>query len=237
MKSTVHNIYIKDNKIKKLVPLKANPLANSEVRVFLWQHTFDRAKLINFAESYYPTTDFSQYNTLRDKRFIEKLSILLLLHQILGSEVTISYYATGRPYIKSYDDIKISISHTTNTYAISFSVQPHGIDIEHYGETAFKVKRMYVNDAESKWLKQNITSEIEIYTQLWSAKEAIYKLYDQPGLSFKHDIIVKSPSSPSQYTAYISSLQKKCYVELYPYSKFILTIAYDLTHEKKTELH
>ena len=227
MNFSFNDNYVKDDKIKGLVPLSANPLAKGEVRVFLWHHTFNRAKLIQFAESYYSTTDYNQYAALRDKRFIEKLSVLLLLHQVLGPEATIDYHSTGRPYLKSYENIKISISHTTNVYAISFSTFAHGIDIEHYSKKAFRVKQMFVNEFESKWIKQNDFSVTEKFTQLWSIKEAIYKLYDPPRLSFKHDIIISHSSELFQNIARLPSLQKVCRIKLRPYPEFILTIAFE----------
>lgn len=224
MKFTFRDYQVKNDLIKRLVPLNANSLAKGEVRVFLWQHTFNRSRLIQLAESNYPTTDYHQFSTLRDKRFIEKLSVLLLLHQVLGPEATINYHSTGRPFLKSNDQIKISISHTTNIYAISFSTSAHGMDVECFTKKAFKVKQMFVNDYESKWLKKGEDSVMEKYTSLWSAKEAIYKLYDQPGLSFKRDIIIRQ-TPLLQYTAQLPSLQKRCHVELLYYPEYALTIA------------
>ena len=72
MKFTFRDYQVKNDLIKRLVPLNANSLAKGEVRVFLWQHTFNRSRLIQLAESNYPTTDYHQFSTLRDKRFIEK---------------------------------------------------------------------------------------------------------------------------------------------------------------------
>ncbi len=224
MKFTFRDYQVKNDQIKRLVPLNANSLAKGEVRVFLWHHTFNRSRLIQFAESNYPTTDFHQFNALRDKRFIEKLSVLLLLHQVLGPEATIGYHSTGRPFLRSNEQIKISISHTANIYAISFSTSTHGMDIERFNKKAFEVKSMFVNDDESKWLKKNDNTVIEKYTSLWSAKEAIYKLYDQPGLSFKRDIIIRQ-TPLLQYIAQLPSLQKRCHVELLNYPECALTIA------------
>lgn len=224
MKFTFRDYQVKNDQIKRLVPLNANSLAKGEVRVFLWHHTFNRSRLIQFAESNYPTTDFHQFNALRDKRFIEKLSVLLLLHQVLGPEATIGYHSTGRPFLRSNEQIKISISHTANIYAISFSTSTHGMDIERFNKKAFEVKSMFVNDDESKWLKKNDNTVIEKYTSLWSAKEAIYKLYDHPGLSFKRDIIIRQ-TPLLQYIAQLPSLQKRCHVELLNYPECALTIA------------
>lgn len=224
MKFTFRDYQVKNDQIKRLVPLNANSLAKGEVRVFLWHHTFNRSRLIQFAESNYPTTDFHQFNALRDKRFIEKLSVLLLLHQVLGPEATIGYHSTGHPFLRSNEQIKISISHTANIYAISFSTSTHGMDIERFNKKAFEVKSMFVNDDESKWLKKNDNTVIEKYTSLWSAKEAIYKLYDQPGLSFKRDIIIRQ-TPLLQYIAQLPSLQKRCHVELLNYPECALTIA------------
>lgn len=221
----VKNIFIEREKIKKLVPLDVTQIANGEVRVFLWHHTFGREQLTTLAHELSPTIDMDDIAALRDKRFIEKLSIRLLL-KLLLPQATIKYLETGRPYLTS-PDIEISISHTKRVYAISFSHDRHGMDVEQYSKTALKVRSMFVNDNELPWLRQREfpLGKIGKYTMLWSAKEAIYKYVDSPGLSFKKDIVTTYEESTSQLLVQLPKQQSQCVVDVIPYPEFVLNVA------------
>lgn len=221
----VKDILIEREDIKRLVPLDVTQLANGEVRVFLWHHTYRREALTNLAHALCPNIEQEDIAQLRDKRFIEKLSIRLLLN-LLIPQSTIKYLETGRPYLSS-PAIEISISHTKDVYAISFSTERHGMDIEHYSKTALKVRSMFVNNNEQTWLKQGEfpLGRIEKYTMLWSAKEAIYKYVDIPGLSFKHDIVTEFDKERFILLASLSKQRCLCMVESLPYPEFILNVA------------
>ena len=59
-----------------------------------------------------------------------------------------------------------------------------GVDIEQISERVKKVKEKFLNETE---LIEFSNETDEIYTQLWTAKEAIYKTMITP-VSFKNDI-------------------------------------------------
>lgn len=221
----VEDILIEREKIERLVPLDVTQLTNGEVRVFLWHHTYGREALTRLACKLCPDIMLEDIAQLRDKRFTEKLSVRLLLKRLMPQDALL-YLETGRPCLTS-SDIEISISHTKDVYAISFSHERHGIDIEHYCKTALRVKSMFVNDKEQSWLNQKEfpLGSIEKYTMLWSAKEAIYKYVDMPRLSFKHDIVTRFDKERYLLLASLPKLQKKCIVESIPYPEFTLNVA------------
>lgn len=223
MKTIIFNKYIEQDNITKLVPIANAPIANAEVRVFLWHHTFNRQSLIKIAETNYPNITKKIETALCDKRFIEKLSIQMLIHQVFGALTELSHYPTGRPFL-STNEYEISISHTKNVYALSVSSQRHGIDIELFNKKTIDVAKTYVNECEKKWLCKNEQNKINQHTALWCIKEAVYKLYDQPGLSFKSDIIA-CPKDIHTYHINLPLLNKKCSVHLQFYEAFACAIA------------
>lgn len=221
----VKDIYIEQHNIKKLVPIDVKQITESEVRVFLWHHTLQRNQIINLTKELAPHLDWSDIENLREKRFLEKQSIRLLLALILGEIVNIKYHYTGSPYLQN-KDYKISISHTKNTYALSISKKQHGIDIEQWSEKPFKVAKMFVNtkDKDAITSTNNDMPSTNIYTTLWSAKEAVYKLIDQPGLSLLNDITTIGIHNND---IAIKVLQNNCNVTYQAYKNFVLTVAYN----------
>ena len=97
----------------------------------------------------------------------------------------INYTLTGRPCIKNGF---ISISHSGRTIAISYSNQhPIGLDIEHFNPKISRVQNKFLSPIEKERFDLNGKENM---TTLWSIKEAVYKLLDIEGLSFKEDIEV-----------------------------------------------
>ena len=223
MKQTIKTTYIEGENIKRLEHIKANTTANNEIRVFLCHHTMTRATLDKCTEELKLNIHTPDLDTLADKRYIEKLSIRILLAVLIGKENYIQYHATGRPYLPQ-SPFEISISHTQHTYALSLSTIRHGIDIEKWSDKPQRVAQMYVNKQD--YLSEHALAQKSIWhTTLWSAKEAVYKLYDQAGLSFKNDILVQEWGTDCLQIL-SPRLNKECNVRYTCYPHFVLTIAY-----------
>ena len=128
-----------------------------------------------------------------DKRFVEKVSVRVILYKLFGKDVRICYNENGAPYL-SNKQYYISISHTDGHFALSFSHRKHGIDIERWNSTAKRVSKMFATDQEVAALvdAKAITDEdAKAFCTIWSAKESIYKSHDFAGLSFRDGILLK----------------------------------------------
>lgn len=150
-------------------------------------------------------------------RRLEWLAIRRLLHELIG-RTDICYSADGKPYLppfgvseriednyiytpddclltdKSIGDCMnnspyISISHTRNYAAVALSELPVGLDIEQRTERVLKVRSRFVSPLEEKdFVSSSALRQLNALLLLWSAKETMYKLLDNPELDFVQNL-------------------------------------------------
>lgn len=124
------------------------------------------------------------YNLKRKNNFIG----VRHLRNTLEINKPIQYKSNGKPFLQ--DDNKcISISHSSDFVALAACDIPIGIDMEKADRDASRIINKFVSDDE-KNLYQAVKGNWPL--ELWCAKEAVYKLYDIPGLSFKDGIQIQS---------------------------------------------
>ncbi|MEO9891465.1 4'-phosphopantetheinyl transferase superfamily protein [Aurantibacter sp.] len=108
------------------------------------------------------------------------------------------YDAYGKPHLK--DGKKISITHSNNFTGIIISNTTEvGIDIELQRDKILRIAHKFTPIAEYKTIA-NADALIRKLTIVWGAKEALYKIYAQPGLSFLRHINVKNFSMDDDQT-------------------------------------
>ena len=101
------------------------------------------------------------------------------------SDIDISYGKSGEPLMEGYH---ISFSHSGEyAAAIVSKTKKVGIDIERISEKILNLYPKFVNEEELKFLDFKNPKEI---TQIWSAKEAIYKLSSGKSPDFLHNIFI-----------------------------------------------
>lgn len=146
------------------------------------QTSLDPDKIALFPE------ELQQFNALQNtKRKIEFFGGRHL-RNTLKIEHPILYSKSGKPYLKASNS-HISISHCPGWISLAAAPYPIGIDIEQEGRNALKIINKFAAEDEKILCfdaKQNWALE------LWCAKEAVYKLYDISGLSFKEEIQIQS---------------------------------------------
>ena len=113
------------------------------------------------------------------------LAIRQLLKILEIEPQTHQYDSQGAPFLT--DGRYLSISHTKNIAAVVLSSKPVGIDLEHYQEKIKNIAPRFLNKEEAKESIQQ--TDIQYLTQIWTAKEALYKAYKKAGIHFKHAVI------------------------------------------------
>ena len=117
------------------------------------------------------------------------LSIRKLLTLVGYSDFDLEYDAFGKPHLADHN--YISITHSHHFSAIIVSNEPVGIDIEMQREIILKIAHKFINDDELNRLqKTDLTEYIKKLTVKWGAKEAIFKIKNEKGISFKDHIQV-----------------------------------------------
>ena len=116
------------------------------------------------------------------------LSIRKLLQEIGYSDEDLFYDETGKPNL--LDGKHISISHSFEFSAIIVSDKVSGIDLEMQREKIISIAEKFM-DTEFDFLPQEKEQDfIQKSTVIWGVKEAIFKIENQVGISFKEHISV-----------------------------------------------
>ena len=125
------------------------------------------------------------------------LSVRKLLNVAGYSDFDLQYDESGKPHLNSNnchtEPVEVSISHSHNFSTLIISSQKVGIDIEMQRDKIIRIADKFVNNKESLRLGDtNIPDYIKKLTVKWGAKEAIFKIRNGPGISFKDHIWVNS---------------------------------------------
>ena len=116
------------------------------------------------------------------------LSIRHLLRSVGYNDQDLYYDDWGKPHLK--DDSFISISHSFEYSGIIISDRAVGIDIEKKRDKIKRIASKFI-DYEAHYLNSDENRYVDKLTTIWCIKESLYKLYAQPGLSFKaHTLVI-----------------------------------------------
>jgi len=117
------------------------------------------------------------------------LSVRMLIQEIGFTDHDLHYDEFGKPYFDCYN--YISITHSHHFSAIIISEETVGIDIELQREKIIRIADKFVNEKELNRLQGFDTQDfIKKLTVKWGAKEAIFKIRNEKGISFKDHIQV-----------------------------------------------
>jgi len=113
------------------------------------------------------------------------LSIRQLLKTAGYSDAHLYYDEFGKPHLNN--EKYISITHSFEFSAIIISNQKMGIDIEKQREKIKLIANKFC-DFELESLQQNNSNYVKKLTVIWGAKEAVFKIKNERGISFKNHI-------------------------------------------------
>ncbi len=118
------------------------------------------------------------------------LSVRMLLKEAGYTDFELHYDEFGKPYF--LDGKHVSITHSHHFSAIIISDETVGIDLEMQREKIIRIADKFVNEKELNRLKSFDNQDyIKKLTVKWGAKEAIFKIRNEKGISFKDHIQVK----------------------------------------------
>ena len=117
-----------------------------------------------------------------DKRRREHLAWRRVVRNELGRSVTIDYNEVGAPIVDS-PNTYISVAHGGESVAVAIADEPVGVDIESLDRNYARIKSRFMTPAE-----ENLSTMEEWPAVVWTAKEAIYKLYGKREVDLTEDI-------------------------------------------------
>ncbi|WP_454985447.1 4'-phosphopantetheinyl transferase superfamily protein [Capnocytophaga gingivalis] len=166
----------------------------ADTHVYTWQLTETVAQLSSGLTL--SQREQERLTTLHsEKKQREFLAIRHLLQQAQLPTTALSYTPEGKPLLEGQ---YISITHSYDFVMIALSPRPVGIDIERCTPRILCLAPRF-----TPWqapLDMDEPTQIQAYTQLWTIKEALYKIADQPSVRFYEDLQVLhfEPLAPHQ---------------------------------------
>ena len=129
-----------------------------------------------------------------EARRAEWLAVRLLVKELFGPECEVAYHPTGRPYLKG-SNIHISISHTKGFAAVAYHHDaPIGMDIEYISSRVERISSRFTTEGEAAYIDVHDEHARQMYHLInWSAKEALYKLFDSPSLAEFREVFHIAP--------------------------------------------
>ncbi len=157
------------------------------------------------------------------------LSVRMLLQESGYTDFDLHYDELGKPYFR--DGKHISITHSHHFSAIIISDETVGIDIEMQREKIIRIADKFVNDKELSLL-QGFNSEdyIKKLTVKGGGKEAIFKIRNEKGISFKDHIQVNTFEIEDKKTTAIlemENIKQQFFIYFEEFEGFTLDYAFE----------
>jgi 4'-phosphopantetheinyl transferase len=169
------------------MPLISRFFSTENIEIFVWKITESHQFLLETN----PLKEVSKVR-LQNMKSVEHqkgfLSVRCLLNEAGYSDFDLYYSEDGKPHL--LDGKCITISHSHHFSAIAISDIPAGIDLELRRDLIKKLGPKFCI-SEYDFLEINASDYIRQLTVIWGAKEAVFKIENKVGISFKDHIFVQ----------------------------------------------
>ncbi len=144
----------------------------------------------------------------------EFLAIRLLLAQMIDEQAEIVYTALNKPLLTGKRK-HVSISHSRNLAALILSDYPAGIDTEETLRKVGDIAPRFLSEEELAWTRNSPDPELALIF-CWSAKESLYKMIGEKGISFRNQLFLPETKlvTDGSVTAYYRKSGKTAEIEL-----------------------
>ena len=171
------------------MPLHKVIYLSNNTKLYLWKITEDLETL--YKDVRLKDSSLSRLESMKSESHKKGfLSVRKLLEHMGYNDFDLIYDAFGKPNLKpqgcSIKDMHISISHSHDFSAIAISDKNIGIDIEILKEKIVKIAPKFMNIDNLENL--NNEDKIKKATVIWGIKESIFKIKNEPGISFPNHI-------------------------------------------------
>mgnify|MGYP005608946599 FL=1 len=171
------------------MPLHKTIVLNPSTRIFVWEITESYQEL--FEAVVLNESNLNRLNCMKSEMHQRAfLSVRKLFQEVGYTDFDLYYDEFGKPHL--YDGKHISITHSHQFSAIILSDEVVGIDIELQREKIIRIADKFA-DTEFDFLNaEEKTEYIRKLTVIWGAKEAIFKIRNEKGISFRDHIKVEA---------------------------------------------
>ena len=177
------------------MPLYKTITINAHTTVYIWKIEEDFNTLLSSLKDVPERTSKLTQNSLNRldhmKSELHRRGFMSVRHLLAAAGYTdhdLYYDTQGKPHLT--DHKHISITHSYTFSGIIVSDEKVGIDIEMQRDKILRIAHKFTPLEEYSTLA-NADAIIRKLTIVWGAKESLYKLYAQEGLSFLKNIDVQ----------------------------------------------
>jgi phosphopantetheinyl transferase len=162
---------------------------NSSTQILVWEITESYQEL--FETVVLNESNLCRLNCMKSEMHQRAfLSVRKLFQEVGYTDFDLFYDEFGKPHL--HDGKHISITHSHQFSAIILSDEVVGIDIELQREKIIRIADKFADTEFSFLNPEEKTEYIRKLTVIWGAKEAIFKIRNERGISFKDHIIVEA---------------------------------------------
>ena len=139
----------------------------------------------------------------KGKRTLHWLATRVLLRYLLQTDhyINCPSDSNGKPYLPDFP-YKISLTHSYDYAGVILSSQGEcGIDLEIIKDKVIRIKNKFLKHEELAFIQPE-NQVLQLYA-CWCAKEAVYKLQGNKGVSFLEDMTIKPFSFVPQGVIYL----------------------------------
>ena len=116
-----------------------------------------------------------------ERRRTEHLAWRRIVRRELGESVAIGYNDVGAPVVDT-PNTYISVAHGAGCVVVAISDRGIGVDVESAERDFGRAASRYMNEGE-----RALSSEENWAAKVWTAKEALYKLYGERGVELRQN--------------------------------------------------
>jgi len=196
------------------MPLRTLLDINTYSKLIIWDITEEEAYFkMKLEISFEEASELESLSPKRRKEWLLPRYIAKLIST--DNQILISKDEHNKPFFTN-DDRHMSISHSKDRFAMLISNSNCGVDIQHFTEKINIIAKKFVTEKEELILAE--MPSLDRYHLIWSAKEAIYKIYGRRQLDFRKHI--KLTSAPNT-TTFHGAVIKDEYVMNYNLAYFV----------------
>ena len=203
-----------------LIPTSKN-FPSKEQKILLWHATETLQELMGLYPAEADEAKDRLASSASASRRIEILVTQILFRIAFGKDAALSRLPSGRP-VAIGSTMHLSISHTHGLVALAASEHPIGIDVEAWGPRAMRLARKFLSIDEMAMLNDSPESTA---VSLWSAKEAAFKLWDEPGTTLYEDIRLSNDGPTHLIATHTKAPHLKARVSIFPLKEAAFALA------------
>ncbi|HEU4789694.1 MAG TPA: 4'-phosphopantetheinyl transferase superfamily protein [Flavobacterium sp.] len=179
------------------MPLYKTITLNPSTQILVWEITESYQEL--FEAVVLNDSNINRLNGMKSEIHQRAfLSVRKLFQQVGYTDFDLYYDEFGKPHL--YDGKHISITHSHQFSAIIISDEVAGIDIELQREKIIRIADKFTESEFSFLNPDEKTEYIRKLTVIWGAKEAIFKIRNEKGISFRDHIKVNPFEMDNKHT-------------------------------------